>query len=268
MPRFAANLSFLFRELDFLDRFAAAAAAGFKAVEFPFPYEHDPRRLVGLLEEHELTLVLHNLPPGDIAAGERGIACLPDRRSEFRSGLEEAVTYATELGCPRLNCLAGIPPAGLDAGTAQETLIDNLRYAADRLSREGIELLVEPINTRDIPGFFLSRTDRAMDVIEAVGSPHLRLQLDIYHTQVMQGDLARTIEDLLPSIGHIQVADNPGRHEPGTGEINFGFLFALIDRLGYDGWIGCEYRPVGETRPGLSWLAPYRDEIGVEGRAT
>jgi hydroxypyruvate isomerase len=268
MPRFAANLSFLFTELDFPDRFAAAAAAGFEGVEFPFPHGHDPRRLAGLLEEHGLAAVLHNLPAGDWAAGDRGIACRPDRRREFRAGVEEAVSCATALGCPRLNCLAGIPGAGVDATTAERTLIDNLRYAADRLAGDGIELLVEPVNTRDVPGFFLSRTDQALDVIDAVGAPNLRLQLDLYHTQVMQGDLARTIEGLLPRIGHIQVADNPGRHEPGTGEIHFGFLFALIDRLGYDGWIGCEYRPVGGTRAGLGWLAPYWDRLHVEGRTT
>jgi len=186
--------------------------------------------------------VLHNLPAGDWASGELGIACRPDRVGEFRAGVEEAIGYATALGCPRLNCLAGIVPPGVDAARAREILIANLTYAAGRLAEAGIELLVEPVNTRDVPGYFPPRTAQALEILDAVGSENLRLQLDLYHAQVMEGDLARTIEALLPRIGHLQVADNPGRHEPGTGEINFDYLFKFIDGLGYDGWIGCEYR--------------------------
>ena len=259
MLRFSANLSMLFTEIGFLDRFAAAAAAGFEGVEFMFPYGYDKDRLAGLLHEHGLTLVLHNLPAGDWAAGDRGIACRPDRVGEFRAGVEEAVAYATALGCPRLNCLGGIVPPGVDMARAKDTLIANLAYAAEPLAKAGIELLVEPVNTRDIPGFFPSRTAQALEILDVVGSANLRLQFDLYHAQVMEGDLARTIEANLPRIGHLQVADNPGRHEPGTGEINFDFLFKFIDGLGYDGWIGCEYRPKAETSSGLDWLAPYLD---------
>ncbi|MBV8232490.1 MAG: hydroxypyruvate isomerase [Planctomycetaceae bacterium] len=259
MPRFSANLSLLFTEIGFLDRFAAAAEAGFEGAEFMFPYGYDKGHLADLLHEHGLTLVLHNLPAGDWAAGDRGIACLPDRVGEFRAGVEEGVAYATALGCPRLNCLGGIVPPDVDAARARDTLIANLAYAAERLAEAGIELLVEPVNTRDIPGFFPSRTAQVREIFDVVGAGNLRLQLDLYHTQVMEGDLAHTIETLLPIIGHLQVADNPGRHEPGTGEINFGFLFKLIDDLGYDGWIGCEYRPKADTSSGLGWLAPYLD---------
>jgi hydroxypyruvate isomerase len=258
MPKFAANLTMLFTELPFLDRFAAAAAAGFDAVEFLFPYDFDKQRLAGLLKDHGLTLVLHNLPAGDWTAGERGIACHPDRVAEFRAGVDRAIDYAKALACPKVNCLAGILPAGVTAESARATLVDNLRYAAGRLEAAGVGLLLEPVNSRDIPGFFVDRTAPALEIIEAVGSKNLKLQYDIYHTQVMEGDLARTLETQFARIGHIQLADNPGRHEPGTGEINFPFLFRRIDELGYAGWIGCEYKPLGATTSGLTWLAPYR----------
>lgn len=261
MPRFAANLTMLFNELTFLDRFGAARAAGFQGVEYLFPYAHRVKDLVERLKEHGLTQVLHNLPAGNWEKGERGIACHPDRVAEFREGVDLAIEYAKALGCAQLNCLAGIIPPKADPRRVQETLVENLRYAAQRLEVEGIRLLIEPINTRDIPMFYLNRTRQALDLIEAVGSPNLFLQYDVYHMQVMEGDIVRTIEAHLPRIAHIQVADNPGRHEPGTGELNFQNLFAHIDRLGYMGWIGCEYRPRFETEAGLAWFRPYREAL-------
>jgi hydroxypyruvate isomerase len=261
MPRFAANLTLLFNELSFLDRFAAARQAGFRGVEYLFPYGHRIRDLAERLEENGLTQVLHNLPAGNREKGERGIACHPDRVAEFREGVDLAIEYAKALGCRQLNCLAGITPPAADPRRVRETLVENLRYAAQRLGEEGIRLLVEPINIRDIPMFYLSRTRQTLDILEAVDSPNLFLQYDVYHMQVMEGDIVRTIETHLPRIAHIQIADNPGRHEPGTGEINFPNLFAHIDRLGYMGWIGCEYRPRFETEAGLGWFRPYRDSL-------
>lgn len=246
----------LFNERDFLDRFAAAAAAGFKAVEFLFPYAYDKAKIKEKLEGNGLKLVLHNLPAGDWAAGERGIGCLPNRVAEFRSGVEEAIAYASELGCRQLNCLAGIKPANVDEKLLRETLVKNLRYAADLLTKSDIRLLIEPINTRDIPGFYLTHTQQAVEIIGTVGSDNLRLQYDVYHMQIMEGDLASTIKRNLNMIAHVQVADNPGRHEPGTGEINYPFLFEFLDSAGYQGWIGCEYKPRGDTLAGLRWLAP------------
>ncbi|MCE8025457.1 MULTISPECIES: hydroxypyruvate isomerase [Halomonadaceae] len=254
MPKFAANLSMLFTEEDFLDRFKAAAEAGFKGVEYLFPYDYSAVELKARLDEHGLTQVLHNLPAGDWGAGERGIACHPDRIEEFRAGVEKAIDYATVLGCKQVNCLAGIQPQGVSLEQARRTLVENLRYAAEKLEAAGILLLAEPINTRDIPGFFLNRTEQALAIFDEVGSNNLKLQYDIYHMQIMEGDLAPTIEKHLDSIAHVQLADNPGRHEPGTGEIHYPFLFAHLDRLGYDGWIGCEYKPKTTTREGLGWL--------------
>ena len=254
MPRFAANLTMLFTELPFLDRFAAASDAGFKGVEFLFPYDVDTQALVGQIEAHGLEVVLHNLPAGDWAAGERGIGCHPDRMAEFRDGVGRAIEYATALKCPRVNCLAGIPPAGVTEAVARATLVENLRFAAGALAAANIQLVLEPVNTRDVPGFFVSRTQPALAIIADAGSDTIKLQYDIYHAQVMEGDLARTIEAELARIGHIQLADNPGRHEPGTGEINFPYLFRRLDELGYGGWIGCEYKPLAETRAGLGWL--------------
>ncbi|MCE8033535.1 hydroxypyruvate isomerase [Billgrantia tianxiuensis] len=254
MPKFAANLSMLFTEEDFLDRFKAAAEAGFKGVEYLFPYDYSAAELKARLDEHGLTQVLHNLPAGDWGAGERGIACHPDRVEEFRAGVEKAIDYATVLGCKQVNCLAGIQPQGVSLEQARRTLVENLRYAADKLEAAGILLLAEPINTRDIPGFFLNRTEQALAIFDEVGSPNLKLQYDIYHMQIMEGDLAPTIEKHLDRIAHVQLADNPGRHEPGTGEIHYPFLFAHLDRLGYDGWIGCEYKPKTTTKEGLGWL--------------
>jgi len=257
MPRLAANLTMLFNEISFMDRFAAAARAGFSGVEYLFPYDYDKRLLEQQLHAHNLTQVLHNLPAGDWAAGERGIACHPDRVAEFEAGVEKAIDYATALGCRQVNCLAGITPEGVEVTDARQTLVRNLQFAARRLKAEGIRLLIEPINTRDIPGFFLCRTNQALDIIEAVGSDNVFVQYDIYHMQIMEGDLASTIERSLKLIAHMQVADPPARHEPGTGEINFGFLLSFIDKLGYSGWIGCEYKPAGSTEESLGWTRPY-----------
>ncbi|MGL1834322.1 hydroxypyruvate isomerase [Rhodocyclaceae bacterium SMB388] len=253
MPKFAANLTLLFNEVEFLDRFAAAAETGFTGVEYLFPYAWPAAQLAERLDRHGLVQVLHNLPAGDWAAGERGIACHPDRVSEFQDGVGRAIDYATTLGCRQLNCLAGIAPAGVAADDAHDTFVTNLRFAADKLKAAGIRLLIEPINTFDIPGFHLSRTAQAADLLDEVGSDNLFIQYDIYHAQRMEGELANTITAHLPRIAHMQLADNPGRHEPGSGEINYAFLFDLIDRSGYDGWIGCEYRPAGDTRAGLAW---------------
>ncbi|MCL4801053.1 MAG: hydroxypyruvate isomerase [Burkholderiales bacterium] len=257
MPRFCANLSLLYNEVDFMDRFAAAAGSGFKGVEYLFPYDYPKDRIVEALRGNGLVQVLHNMPPGDWAKGERGIACHPGRRAEFQDGVGRAIEYAAALGCKRLNCLAGIPPAGVTPERARAALVENLRFAAEKTKAAGILLVTEPVNTIDIPGFFLNRSRQALEIIDEVGSDNLRLQYDIYHMQVMEGDLARTIEANLGRIGHMQLADNPGRHEPGTGEINYAFLFGHIDRLGYDGWIGCEYKPKTATVEGLRWLEPY-----------
>ncbi|MDH3472630.1 MAG: hydroxypyruvate isomerase [Rhodospirillales bacterium] len=258
MPKFAANLTMLFNEVDFLDRFAAAAEAGFEAVEYLFPYPYVAEDLAERLARHDLTQALHNLPAGDWAAGERGIAILPERVEEFRQGIDSAIAYAKALGCPQVNCLAGVAPEGADPARLHGTFVENLRFAADKLGAEGIKLLIEPINTRDIPGFFLNRTAQAAAILDEVGSGNLFIQYDIYHMQIMEGDLAPTLEANLGRIAHIQLADTPGRHEPGTGEINYPFLFDHLDRIGYSGWIGCEYKPAATTAEGLGWFAPYR----------
>ena len=257
MPRFAANLTMLFNEVGFLDRFAAAAEAGFKGVEYLFPYAYPKEELVERLRAHGLTQALHNLPAGDWDAGDRGIGCHPDRIGEFQEGVGRAVDYASALGCTRVNCLAGIAPEGADSGVLRETFVANLRFAAGALASAGITLLIEAINTRDIPGFYLCRTDQALAIIDEAGAPNLALQYDVYHMQIMEGDLAPTIERHLDRIGHIQISDTPGRHEPGTGEINYPFLFDHLDRLGYDGWVGCEYKPAAATADGLGWVRPY-----------
>lgn len=254
MPKFAANLSMLFPELDFLDRFEAAAQAGFKGVEYLFPYAYDKHVLASRLRDNGLVQVLHNLPAGDWDSGERGIACHPDRVDQFREGVERAIDYAAALGCEQVNCLAGKLPEGVDPAVAHRTFVDNLRHAAPHLADAGIRLLIEPINTYDIPGFFLNRTEQAAAILDEVGSPNLYIQYDIYHAQRMEGELAATIGRHLARIGHIQLADNPGRNEPGTGEINFPWLLRHIDGLGYQGWIGCEYKPSGDTRQGLAWI--------------
>lgn len=254
MTKLAANLSMLFTEHDFLDRFEAAAKAGFKGVEYLFPYAFEADLLAGKLQENGLSQVLFNLPAGDWDAGDRGIACDPARRDEFREGVDKAITYAGVLGNSQVNCLAGIPPEGIDSTTAEETFVENLKYAAEKLKAANIRLVIEAINTIDIPGFFLNTTAQALDIRNKVGSDNLFLQYDIYHMQIMEGDLARTMENHIGDIGHIQLADNPGRHEPGTGEINYHFLFEHLNHIGYKGWIGCEYKPATTTTAGLSWL--------------
>jgi hydroxypyruvate isomerase len=256
-PRFSANLGFLFTELPFLDRFAAAAGAGFAAVEFASPYEHDAGEIARRLADHGLTQALFNLPAGEWEAGERGIAILPERIGAFRDGVARALDAAETLGCRRLNCLAGVAPPDTDRGRLEATFLDNLAFAAGAAARRRVKLLIEPINSRDMPGFFLNRTDEALRLIARVESDNLYLQADVYHMQVMEGDLARRLEAAAPRIAHVQIADNPGRGEPGTGEINYGFLIPLIDRLGYDGWIGCEYRPATTTEAGLGWMSAY-----------
>jgi hydroxypyruvate isomerase len=258
MPRFAANLSFLFTELEFFDRFKAARDAGFDAVEFMFPYPYAKQDLAEVLKVNNLELVLHNLPAGNWEAGERGIACHPNRTKEFQEGVQRAVDYAKDLGCRKINCLAGIRPAGVDFAEARETLINNLASAARILSEDGIQLLLEPVNTVDIPGFFVSTSGFGLELINAADPAKIGLQFDVYHTQVMEGDIARTIESNLKQIVHIQIADNPGRHEPGTGEINYPFLFAFLDRISYRGWIGCEYKPSKDTLSSLGWLKAAR----------
>lgn len=253
MPKFAANLSMLFTEKPFLDRFQAAVEAGFTGLEYLFPYDYSPAEIKQRLDDHGLSQVLHNLPAGDWGAGDRGVGCNPYRVGEFRAGVEKAIEYATALGCKQVNCLAGIQPKDVSDEQARQTLVDNLRFAADKLKAAGILLLAEPINTRDIPGFFLNGTEQALAIFDEVGSDNLKLQYDIYHMQIMEGDLALTLEKHLARIAHVQLADSPGRHEPGTGEINYPFLFDHLDRLGYDGWIGCEYKPRTTTlrKPGL-----------------
>ncbi len=254
MPRFAANLTMLFTELPFLDRFDAAARAGFQAVEFLFPYAFEANDIKARLDANGLQLVLHNLPAGDWDAGERGIACHPDRVEEFRAGVERAIAYAQTLGVKQLNCLVGKAPAGVPDSVLRETLVANLRHAAARLKAAGLRLLVEPINNYDIPGFYLSRTQQALDLLDEVGADNAFVQYDIYHAQRTEGELAATLQKHLARIGHVQLADNPGRNEPGTGAINYAFLFRHLDRIGYDGLVGCEYKPASTTEAGLGWL--------------
>jgi hydroxypyruvate isomerase len=261
VPKFAANLSFIFQEIGFLDRFAAAAQCGFKAIEYLGAYDHSPQTVAAALERNGLVQALFNMPPGDWAAGERGVAALPGREAEFRAGVETALGYAKATRCRLLHAMAGRPPEGTDRAAAERVYAANLRHAAERLAPEGINVLIEPINDRDIPGYFLNTTRQAMAVIERVGLPNLQLQLDLYHVQIMEGDLAHRIRALAGRYPHIQIAGNPGRHEPDIGEINYPFLFDLLDEIGYAGWIGCEYRPRSETRAGLGWAARY----GIKG---
>jgi len=258
MVQFAANLSMLFNQVEFPERFAAAAQAGFKGVEYLFPYDYPADDIAGWLTEAGVKQVLFNTPAGDWNAGERGLACNPSRKDEFREGVATAITYAQALGCTQLHCMAGIAPEGASAEELRQTYVDNLKYAAAEMGKAGIKCLIEMINTRDIPGFYLNRSAQAEEILESVGSDNLYIQYDIYHMQIMEGDLAPTIERLLPRIAHMQLADTPGRHEPGTGEINYDFLFRHIDSLGYKGWIGCEYKPATTTLEGLGWMKPYK----------
>ena len=258
MPRFSANLSMLYPELPFRERFAAAAADGFTAVEYVGAYDQDPAAVTRLLDQHGLAQALFNLPAGDWALGERGVACPPDRIPEFRGSLDTAIQFAKVTGCPQVNCLAGIALAGFDRSALEIVLIDNLRYAAPRLADAGIKLLLEPINTRDIPGFLINSTDDYERIAAAVKHDNLYLQYDFYHMQVVQGDLLPTFQRLQSRIAHVQIADTPGRHEPGTGEINYSNIFKALDEAGYAGWVGAEYRPKAGTSAGLDWFAPWR----------
>jgi len=257
MPKFNANLTMLFTDVDFLDRFERAAKAGFKGVEFLFPYQWEKEEIAEKLAKYGLEMVLHNLPVGNFASGERGIACLPGREGEFQEGVGQALEYAKTLRCPRLNCLVGLTPKDVPAQKVRQTLVDNLRFAATTLEKEGILLLVEALNKFDFPGFYLASTQDVLQLFDEVNQPNLRIQYDIYHMQAMEGSITKTIQDNINRIAHIQLADNPGRHEPGTGEINFPNLFRFIDEAGYTGWIGCEYKPTGVTEDSLGWVKPY-----------
>jgi hydroxypyruvate isomerase len=261
MPRFAANLSMLFTDVPFLDRFERAARAGFGSVEFLFPYAHTPGEIAARLKDNHLQLVLHNLPAGDWDAGERGIACLPDRVDEFREGVGRAIEYATALGAPQLNCLAGKVPLGASDDMLRKTFVANLKYAAAVLNKAGLKLLIEPINTYDIPGFYLNRTAQAISIMDEIGADKLYLQYDVYHAQRSEGELAATMSRYLARIAHVQVADNPGRNEPGSGEIHYAFLFAHLARIGYRGFVGCEYKPAAGTQAGLAWLEHARRHL-------
>jgi hydroxypyruvate isomerase len=254
MLKFAANLSMMFTEVSFLDRFAAARAAGFHAVEYLFPYDYPPGVVRDRLKECQLENVLFNMPPGDWAAGERGIASIPGREAEFREGVQKALDYAGVLGVRRLHAMAGIPPASAASTACRATLVENLKYAAERLAERGVTLLLEAINTRDMPGFFISTQAESFAICAAVGCSNLKMQLDCYHMQVMEGDLTTKLRKYLPHCGHIQIAGVPDRHEPDTGEVRYEYLFRELDEMGYDGWIGCEYRPAGKTVDGLNWL--------------
>lgn len=263
MPRFAANLSLLYNDVDFLDRFAAAAVDGFQGVEFLFPYAWPAEQLAGLLKAHGLQQVLFNAPPGDWESGERGIACLPGREAEFRAGFEQALDYARVLACPRVHVMAGLVPAGETRDSVRATYVANLKAAA-LAAEAGVDVLLEPINERDMPGFFLNRQDQAHALVAEIGAPNVKVQMDLYHCQIVEGDLAMKIRQYLPSgrVGHFQIAGVPERHEPDIGEIHHPYLFRLIDELGWDGWIGCEYRPARGSAPhatsdGLGWLQPW-----------
>ncbi|MBQ1765852.1 MAG: hydroxypyruvate isomerase family protein [Aquincola sp.] len=264
MPRFAANLSMLYNEHDFLDRFAAAAKDGFTAVEYLFPYAYAADELAARLKAAGLQQVLFNAPPGDWDKGERGIACLPGREAEFAEGITKALAYAQALQCPRVHVMAGLAPAGISRELLRATYVANLKRAAAEAAKVGVDILIEPINQRDMPGFFLSRQDDAHAVVAEVGAPNLKVQMDLYHAQITEGDLAMKIRQYLATgqVGHLQIAGVPERHEPDLGEINHPYLFKLLDDIGYAGWIGCEYRPqrgavAGGTSQGLGWLAPY-----------
>jgi len=258
MPRFAANLSMLYPQHDFLDRFAAAAADGFGAVEFLFPFDYRAQELKQRLSDNGLVQALFNAPPGDWAAGEKGIASLPGREEEFRSGFARALEYADVLGNDRVHVMAGLLPTEALRERHQAVYLENLAFAAEQAAKTGITVLIEPINTRDIPGFFLNRQDQAQAVCKAVGADNLKVQFDIYHCQIVEGDVTSKLRRDFAGVGHIQIAGVPDRNEPDVGELNYPYLFELIDQLGYTGWIGCEYRPKGDTSVGLQWLRDWQ----------
>ncbi len=253
MPRFAANLSMMFNEVAFLDRFAAARAAGFEGVEFLFPYDYPAADLRSRLSGEGLTQVLFNMPPGDWTNGERGLASIPGRQVEFRESVKKALDYAATLDCRQVHCMAGIPPAGVSMTTATAVYAANLAWASEQAKPAGVRLVIEPINHRDMPGYFLNTQAQGAAIIEAIGSDRVGLQFDLYHVQITEGDITKRMERHMPVIAHMQIADVPDRHEPGTGEIGWAYVFRRIDELGYQGWVGCEYRPAGETVAGLGW---------------
>jgi hydroxypyruvate isomerase len=256
MLRFAANLTMMYGEYAFPDRFAAAARDGFNAVEYLFPYEYPALDLAAWLEAHGLIQVLFNAPPGDWAAGERGLACVPGKETEFRAGIHTALAYAQTLRCPRVHVMAGLMPNGVERAALRRTLLANLAWAAEIASAASIVLLIEPINTRDMPGYFLNRQDEAHAVVAEIGNPALKVQMDLYHCQIVEGDVSMKLRKYLAdkSVGHIQIASVPARNEPDHGELNYDYVLDLIDELGFEGWIGCEYRPKGGTSNGLAWL--------------
>jgi hydroxypyruvate isomerase len=257
MPRFNANLTMMFNEVDFAHRFAAAAAAGFKGVEFLFPYAHPRDQVSEWVAKSKLQVVLFNMPAGDWNAGDRGLACDPARVNEFQDGVEKAMDYALALDCRQIHCMAGLRPRGVNDEMMRETYLANLRFAGRQLASHDLGLLIEAINPRDMPGFYLNTSRQAFELMHHAAVPNLSFLYDCYHMQIVEGDLAPTIAKNLSRIGHLQIADTPGRHEPGTGEINYRFLFDHIDKVGYGGWIGCEYRPTTTTEAGLGWLEPY-----------
>lgn len=254
MPKFAANISMMFTEVPFLQRFEAAANAGFQAVEFLFPYEFAASAIADELNRYKLQNVLFNLWPGDWTHGARGIAALPGHESEFHASVVQALDYAAVLGTLNLHAMAGLIPAGTEHAACRAVYLDNLRYAATACAQHGKTLLIEPINGRDMPGYFLQRQDDAHAICAEIGAPNLKVQMDLYHAQIVEGDLATKIKQYLPRIGHIQIASVPERHEPNGGEVNYAYLFQLLDELGYNGWLGCEYRPEHGTLAGLGWI--------------
>jgi len=257
VPNFAANLSMMFQEVEFLDRFGAAAKAGFRGVEFLFPYDFKASDIADRLKTHKLTQALFNTPPGNWGAGERGLAALPGRESEFRDGVARAIDYAKATNCRTIHTMAGLWPAGKSKAEGEAVYVENVRYAADLAKKDGITVVIEPINTRDIPGYFLNTTTEGIGILDRVARDNARLQLDLYHCQIMEGDLAERTKRLMPRVSHVQIAGNPGRHEPDIGEVNYPFLYDLLDELGYRGWVGCEYRPKGATLAGLGWARKY-----------
>ena len=258
MPKFAANLSMMFNEVPFPERFAAAAKAGFKGVEFLFPYDYTPAEVAGWLKENKLENALFNLPPGDFAGGERGIASLPGREQEFRDGVAKAIDYALALGTPKVHCMAGLFPAGADRAKHRAVYVENVRYAAQEMAKHGRMLVIEPINPRDIPGYFINTQAEGHAICKEIGLPNLKVQMDFYHCQIVEGDLTMTFKNNFVGIGHVQIASVPTRTEPDQGEINYRHIFKLLDEMGYDGWVGCEYRPRGRTEEGLGWLEALR----------
>ncbi len=259
MPRFAANLSMMFNEVAFLDRFAAARQAGFEGVEFLFPYEYPAAELRARLAGEGLSQALFNMPPGDWANGERGLASLPGRQSEFREGVKRALDYANTLDCRHVHCMAGIVPPDVSLGTAAATYATNLAWATEQAKPAGVKLVIEPINHRDMPGYFLNTQAQGAAVIDAIGRDRVGLQFDVYHVQITEGDITKRLEKFMPVIAHIQIADVPARNEPGTGEIGWSYVFRRMDELGYQGWVGCEYRPAGDTVAGLGWRQRFAD---------